>query len=238
MANRSGTPSPAPSRRPLTRRRILECSLKIIDRDGLETLSMRKLAAELDVAAMSLYNHVPNKDSLLEGVTEVLLGEIDLASTEKEDWMEAMRDALLSFRDVLLAHPNAMPLIQSKPIMTPEAFHPVEQSLATLRRGGFGPEDALRSHWALIGFTLGHVAFQLMNPLTDPDRAEARMAMTRDNLAPAEFPCFYESLPFAVGCDFEAAFELGLDALLVGLKARLAGSTNAPEPSPPKVVTP
>ncbi len=228
MDSRSERPSPDPSREPLTRRRILECSLKIIDRDGLESLSMRRLAAELNVAVMSLYNHVPNKDALLEGVTEVLLGEIDLASTENEDWVEGMRAALLSFRDVLLAHPNALPLIQSKPIVSPEAFHPVEQSLATLRRGGFGPEDALRSHWALIGFTLGHVAFQLMNPLTDPARDDARVAMTRDNLAPAEFPCFYESLPFAVGCDFEAAFELGLDALLVGLKARLGEPAIAP----------
>lgn len=227
MASRSETPSPPASREPLTRRRILECALRIIDRESLESLSMRKLAAELDAGAMSLYNHVPNKDSLLEGVTEVLLAEIDLASTENEDWAEGMRTALLSFRKVLLAHPNALPLIQTKPIVSPEAFHPVEQSLATLRRGGFGPEDALRSHWALIGFTLGHVAFQLMNPLTDSARADAKVAMTRDNLAPAEFPCFYECLPFAVGCDFEAAFELGLDALLVGLKARLAGSTNA-----------
>lgn len=209
-------------REPLSRTRILACALAMIDRYGLEGLSMRRLAAELDVSAMSLYNHVPNKDALLEGVTEALLGEIDLSAVAREEWDEALRAGFRSFRTALLSHPNALPLIQTKPIVTPEAFRPVELSLATLRRAGFESNTALEAHWVLVGFTIGHVSFQLTNPLNDPLTSESEMFLRRQQLPAEEFPNLFECLPHAIGCDFDAAYAFGLDTIIEGLRVRLA----------------
>jgi AcrR family transcriptional regulator len=203
---------------PLTRARILGCALALIDRDGLESLSMRKLAAQLGVAPMSLYNHIPGKDALLEGVTETLLAEIDISLPE-DGWAETLRSAVLSFRRVLLDHPHAVPLIESKRVMTPAALRPVEFSLSLFRGAGFSPDDALSAHWAIVGFTLGHVTFQISNPLTEVSPQEA---LARSGELPAQqFPCYFEVLPKAASCDYDAAFDFGLDILIQGLQAKL-----------------
>lgn len=204
---------------PLTRARILGCALRLIDRDGLESLSMRKLAAQLGVAPMSLYNHIPGKDALLEGVTETLLAEIDITPAPEAGWAETLRSAVLSFRRVLLDHPHAVPLIESKRVMTPAALRPVEFSLSLFRGAGFSPDEALSAHWAIVGFTLGHVTFQISNPLTEVSPQEA---LARAGDLPAQlFPCYFEVLPQAASCDYDAAFAFGLDILIQGLQAKL-----------------
>lgn len=205
---------------PLTRDRILQCALELIDRDGLDALSMRKLAAQLGAAPMSLYNHVPGKDAVLEGVTEVLLSEIQITPGEDEAWADTLRAAVLSFRRVLLHHPHAVSLIETKRVMTATALRPVEFSLALFRRAGFSPDDALSAHWAIVGFTLGHVSFQISNPLTEPS-AQEPAARPSEELSATEFPCYFEVLPQAALCDFDAAFEFGLDILIQGLQTKL-----------------
>jgi AcrR family transcriptional regulator len=204
---------------PLNRARILRCALRLIDGDGLESLSMRKLAAQLGVAPMSLYNHIPSKDSLLEGVTEALLAEIDIAPVPGGEWAQTLRSAVLSFRRVLLDHPHAVPLIESKRVVTPAALRPVEFSLSLFRGAGFSPDDALSAHWAIVGFTLGHVTFQISNPLTEVSLQEV-FAQSGD-LPAKQFPCYFEVLPQAANCDYDAAFEFGLDILIQGLQAKL-----------------
>jgi AcrR family transcriptional regulator len=204
----------------LTRERILAKALEIVDRDGLEALSMRHLAAELDATAMSLYNHVPSKEAVLEGITEVLLGEIDLSAVEGDDWAESLKAGHRSFREVLLRHPSALPLVSTKPIAGPDAFRPVEVSLDLLRRAGFDPENALRAHWALVGYTLGHVGFQCTNPLAS-EQAMEDLIERKTALPPEQFPRILETLPHAIDCDYDGAFEFGLDTIIEGLKSRL-----------------
>ncbi|MDQ3955997.1 MAG: TetR/AcrR family transcriptional regulator C-terminal domain-containing protein [Actinomycetota bacterium] len=209
------------ARTPLTRERILRGALAIVDRDGLEALSMRRLGAELGVEAMSLYNHVSSKDELLEGVSGLLLQDIELPDPSNGDWTDVMKTGLLSFRSLLLEHPRVIPIIQSKPDVTPEAFAPIEFSLDVLRRAGFGPEDALQAHWALIGYTLGHVSFQMSSAFSDEESAQGHIALRQEVLPENEFPRLFEVLPFLAECDFDAGFEFGLDTLLAGLKQRL-----------------
>lgn len=208
-------------RTPLTRERILRGALAIVDRDGLEALSMRKLGAELGVEAMSLYNHVSSKDELLEGVTGILLQDIELPDPSVGDWTDSMKTGLLSFRSLLLEHPRFIPIIQSKPDVTPEAFAPIEFSLDLLRRAGFEPEDALKAHWALIGYTLGHVSFQTSSAFSDKESAQSHIALRHEALPEKEFPRLFEVLPYLAECDFDAGFEFGLDTLLAGLKQKL-----------------
>ena len=206
----------------LTRDKILQTALDLIDRDGLEALSMRRLGAELGVEAMSLYNHVPNKDALLDGVTETMLREIDMTGIEESPWDQAMRAACRSFRSVLLAHPNAMPLIAARPEVTPEAFSPIELSLGLFKKAGFGPEDMVLAHWLVVGYVLGHVGFQVASPLGDPNQVESEVALRKELLPPDAFPNIHASLPYLAKCDFEAGFEFGLDTIIEGLKLRLA----------------
>src|SRR5918998_4367880 len=97
-------------RRPLSRRRILETAVRYVDREGLEALSMRKLGSELGVEAMSLYNHVPNKSALLDGMVEVLLGELEVSS-EDEEWERRGRGGYPAFPRVAAEHPHLVFLL-------------------------------------------------------------------------------------------------------------------------------
>jgi AcrR family transcriptional regulator len=215
------TPESDKLREPLTRDRILGTALEMIDRDGLEELSMRRLASELGVSPMSLYNHIPNKDAVLEGVTEKLLGEINLSDVETQDWAEGLKIGFRLFRKVLLKHPHALPCIENKPVVTPDAFRPIELSLSLLARAGFSPQDAVFAHWTLVGYTLGHASFQVNNPIANPDNAQELMLLKLQNLPPEEFPNLSEALPYTIDCDFDAAFEFGLEAVVDGLRAEL-----------------
>src|SRR5215218_3500871 len=115
-------------RRPLSRRRILEAAVRFVDREGLEALSMR----ELGVEAMSLYNHVPNKSALLDGMVEVLLGELEIPP-EDEGWERRIREAYRAFRRLAHEHPNVFPLLVVRPPDTMDGIWLVEEFLKTLR---------------------------------------------------------------------------------------------------------
>src|SRR5213596_3087062 len=100
------------SRLPLSRERVLEAAIRIADEGGIEALTMRKLARELGVEAMSLYNHVANKDDLVDGIVDLVVSEIDLPSTA-EDWETAIREYAISAHEALLRHPWACSLVMS-----------------------------------------------------------------------------------------------------------------------------
>lgn len=215
-----------PGKEGLNRRRILECALVLVDRHGLEALSMRRLAAELDATAMALYNHVPNKDAVLEGVTELALGEIDLETATTGDWAMGLKGGFHSFRRVLLRHPSLVTLLQSSAIMTPDAMRPIEVSLSRLREAGFEPEDALRAHWALVGYTLGHVTWQLTSPLMNEGESKEIALEHKRGLPREHFPALAEVMPYLEKCDMDGAFDFGLDALVSGLKDKLGAQTS------------
>src|ERR671910_3474527 len=122
-------------RQPLSRRRILEAAVRLVDRGGLEALSMRKLGSELGVEAMSLYNHVPNKGALLDGMVEVLLGELEVPP-ENHGWEERVRDGYRAFRRLAHEHPNVFPLLVERPPETMDGVWLVEKFFQTLRGGG------------------------------------------------------------------------------------------------------
>src|SRR5215213_7793139 len=135
-------------RRPLSRRRILEAAVRFVDREGLDALSMRKLGSELGVEAMSLYNHVPNKSALLDGMVEVLLGELEIPP-EDEGWERRVRGAYRAFRRLAHEHPNVFPLLVVRPPETMDGIWLVEEFLKTLREAGFDPQTALYAFRAL-----------------------------------------------------------------------------------------
>jgi AcrR family transcriptional regulator len=200
----------------LSRRRVLEAAVRFVDREGLGSLTMRRLGAELGVEAMSLYNHVPNKGALLDGMVEVLLGEVEIPPRSK-DWEERVRDGYRAFRWLAHEHPNVFPLLVERPPETMDGVWLVEEFLHTLREAGFGAEEALHAFRSLSSYTFGYAMAEIRGFALEPDgsRLGAR------SLSPEEFPNLCELGPRLENVDHDAEFEFGLDLILSSLQTRL-----------------
>ena len=203
-------------RQPLSRRRVLEEAVRFVDREGLEALTMRKLGAELGVEAMSLYNHVPNKSALLDGMVEVLLGELEVPP-ETYSWEERIREGYGAFRRLAHEHPNVFPLLVNRPPETMDGVWLVEEFLRTLEEAGFGKETALHAFRALSSYTFGYAMAEIRGFALEPDGS--RLGAHR--LSPEEFPRLCELKPLLENVDHDAEFEFGLDLILAGLRVTL-----------------
>ncbi len=177
---------------------------------------MRKLGGELGVEAMSLYNHVPNKGALLDGMVEVLLGELEVPP-EDEGWERRVREAYRAFRRLAHGHPNVFPLLITRPPETMDGVWLVEEFIRTLRGAGFDPETALYAFRALSSYTSGYAMAEIRGFAMEP--AGARLGTV--TLSPDDFPNIHELDAPLREVDHDAEFEFGLDLILAGLKERL-----------------
>lgn len=177
---------------------------------------MRKLGAELGVEAMSLYNHVPNKDALLDGMVEVLLEELEVPSGD-EGWEERVRGAYRSFRDLARRHPNVFPLFVTRPPRTMDGVWLVEEFLQTMREAGFDATTALYAFRTLSGYATGYAMAEIRGFAMEPggDRAGATV------LPADEFPRISELDEQLGEVDRNAEFEFGLGLILAGLREKL-----------------
>jgi TetR/AcrR family tetracycline transcriptional repressor len=200
-------------RRPLSRRRILEAAVRFVDREGLEALSMRKLGSELGVEAMSLYNHVPNKSALLDGMVEVLLGELEIPP-EDEGWERRIREAYRAFRRLAHEHPNVFPLLVVRSPDTMDGVWLVEEFLKTLRDAGFEPQTALYAFRVLSSYASGYAMAEIRGFAMEP--AGGRLGAV--TLSPDDFPHIHELDTPLRKVDHDAEFEFGLDLILTGLQ--------------------
>lgn len=155
---------------PLTRERVLRAAMDLVDEGGLEALSMRKLGQVLGVEAMSLYKHVANKDDILGGMTELVLGEIALPSDE-EDWEAAVRTCAISFHDALVQHPWASNLIMSIPRVSSARLDYMEWLMRRLREAGFSADATYHAYHALDSHILGFSLWQQGHTLTKEQTA-------------------------------------------------------------------
>ena len=203
-------------RRPLSRRRVLEAAVLFADREGLEALSMRKLGAELGVEAMSLYNHVPNKDALLDGMVEVLLGELEVPS-EGAGWEERVREAYRGFRRLARRHPNVFPLLVLRPPNTMDGVWLVEEFLKTMRGAGFDAPTALYAFRTLSAYATGYAMAEIRGFAMEPGGGRDGAVV----LPAEEFPHISSLEEKLVGVDRDAEFEFGLDLILGGLREKL-----------------
>jgi AcrR family transcriptional regulator len=166
----------------LSRDRIVEAALELVDRDGLEGLSMRRLGERLGVEAMSLYNHVAGKDALLDALIEDTLDEATRDLPDGGGWQDMLRGYASALRRALLRHPRAAELGLRRPATTPGSLDAVERLLGTLARAGVPPERGLDMVNALSVFVLAHVVAEAqvdpappggLDPQTHPRLAEA-----------------------------------------------------------------
>ncbi|WP_394841081.1 TetR/AcrR family transcriptional regulator C-terminal domain-containing protein [Pendulispora brunnea] len=205
---------------PLSRERILSTALSILDREGLEAISMRRVGDELGVEAMSLYNHVANKAAMLDGIFETILRELP-APARSSSWRSALRKRARELRQVLRAHPHALPIFATRPAVTPASLAHVESVLEVLRRAGFSPRRALGALQVLAAYVVGHTIATRSPRKPDED---ARPAYER--LSEEHFPRVREAARVLANYDETKEFELGLEAMLTGLEAARRGHSS------------
>jgi AcrR family transcriptional regulator len=213
------TSRPRPRDR-LTRDRILRAAIANADGGGLETLTMRKLADELGVAPMALYRHVENKDDLIDGIVDIVFGEIDLPSVGQK-WKTAMRRRAISLRDVLLRHRWAIGLMESRVNPGPANLRHHDAVIGSLRAGGFDMAAVAHAYSLLDSYIYGFALTKMNLPFDRGDNV-AEIAQTMlDPFPVGEYPnlmAFISEHAMQPGYDYSDEFEPGLDAILDSLK--------------------
>jgi AcrR family transcriptional regulator len=211
----------------VTRDVVLAAALDIIDRDGADKLSMRRLAAALDRDPMILYRHAPSKAALLDGVAETVLAQLTVDATDP-DWAGQLRAVARSYRALALAHPHVVPMLVTRPLAIPlglrppGALRPFEDVLALLTRAGFSGPDALHINRALFGFLHGHILNELQELVDNPDETDDLLRLGLHRLPIGEFPLLRSLASVLASYDGAAELERGLDILLAGLTSTLA----------------
>jgi AcrR family transcriptional regulator len=213
-------------RLPLSRDRILDSALALVDEHGLESLTMRKLGQELGFEAMSLYNHVANKDDLIDGILDLVLAEGERPSAVGE-WDAAVRRSAVSVHDALRRHPWACPLLMLPGRIRPARLQYMDALLGCLRQAGFSAETTFTAYHVLDGHILGFSLWQASHTYSDLDVAEMTERF-KNTITPDAYPYLNEHAQqhFTDGPHSEVrAFEFGLDLILDGLRrAHAAGA--------------
>lgn len=213
---------PRAARQPLSRDIVLSCALRLVDEHGLEALSMRRLGKELGVEAMSLYNHVPSKAALLDGLIESVISEVEPADANLE-WTEQVRDMARSYRVVANAHPHVVSLIATRPFNTPAALEPLERALGLFRSAGLDEASSLHAFRTIASFATGYTLAETEGFFGEHVPADTEDLLQPENLDPARFPNLIELLPTITSCDHDAEFEFALDVMIEGLRTKLEG---------------
>ncbi|WP_035748305.1 TetR/AcrR family transcriptional regulator C-terminal domain-containing protein [Glycomyces sp. NRRL B-16210] len=208
----------------LSRERVLRAAVAVADERGLPALTMRSLAESLGVEAMSLYHHVANKEAVLDGLVEVVMAEIEqaLAGLEapepEDDWKTAMRRRVLASREVLLKHPWAPRVFETRTGTSLAVAKYFDGVLGLMRRGGFDYELGHRALHALGSRALGF-SQELFEPdsVEPPEEAVAAMAEQVPHLVAMIADASHGGALLG-WCDYQAEFEFGLDLILDGLE--------------------
>ncbi len=188
-------------RRPLSRRRILDAAVELVDREGLGALSMRRLGRELGVEAMSLYNHVPNKEALLGGMVEVLIEGLEIPTESSGGWERQVRGSFRAYLKLARAHPEVFQLFATRPLGTGEALRIFE----VLRGAGLDMVPALHAFRTLSSYTIGYALAEIKG---FPLELEGG-------------PRALELAPPLKKVDRDAQFDYGLDLIISGLRQKL-----------------
>ncbi len=213
------------ARVPLSRERVLEAAVALADEHGIDAVSMRRVGQELGVEAMSLYNHVANKDDLLDGMVENVVREIDIVAGEPGEWRHRMRNQALTARAVMVRHPWAIRVLETRTTMTAPLLVYFDAILGILLDAGFSMELTHHAVHALGSRVLGFVQelFDDSDELADsPEVVELMIRQMSDeypNLARLMREIQHdEDSILGQGCDDQIEFEFGLDVILDGLE--------------------
>ncbi|NNF10472.1 MAG: TetR family transcriptional regulator [Acidimicrobiia bacterium] len=204
-----------PEREPVTEERILAAAVRLADAEGVDALSMRRLGRELGVEAMALYNHVANKDAILDGLVEVVLAEIETPAPDDE-WKDAMRRRAASARAVFLSHPWAIGLLESRPQnSSPRRLGYYDAVLGALSRAGFDSRLAMRAFSAIDAYVYGSILQELALAFDDDASLQEVGADLMEQMA-SSYPHLTAATGDAMadGYDHAEEFMFGLELLI------------------------
>lgn len=230
-------PDATVAREPLNRARVLKAALGIIDAEGVEALSMRRLGAELGVDPMAVYRHVDGKDAVLDGVAELLWEELPDACPEDGDWAASLRAFASAIRSLFHAHPHAAPLMLQRPVLPVPQLEKSHQQLEALQAAGFDREDAAEILRTLISFSTGYgLAEVTCYALVDgeawpPPGSERDLLIAFAQFLPPGTPARLVDVAIALWAmaDSDATFESSIDLILSGARLRLERRRGASE---------
>ena len=206
-------------RLPLSRERVLDAAIALADEGGIESLSMRKLGQELGVEAMSLYNHVANKDDLESGIVEIVLGEIEVPSGA--DWKAALRRTAISSHDAFVRHRWACSLMMRASGVSPARMRWMEAVLRTLREAGFSADLTHHAYHALDSHITGFTLWQVSMPFETKEELDDIAGWFLSQIPTDEYPYVVEHAHQHLepaSPDGKSEFEFGLDLILDGLE--------------------
>jgi AcrR family transcriptional regulator len=214
VGDATATARRAPAQPRLSRGRIVDAAVSLIERGGPEALSMRRLGGELGVEAMSLYHHVAGRDELVRAIGDRMLEplhEVELA----RGWREACRRFATALRGIALAHPATFKLVGLEPLDTPTSLAPVERFLGALVAEGFAPRVALAVYRAVAAYARGYALAEATGFTVDAAKPTGRKRLRA--LPADEFPILRGLAQELADLDADSGFEIGLSALLDGL---------------------
>ena len=219
--------------RQVTRSLILRTALAIIDRDGVDALSMRRLSDAVDRDTTVLYRHVASKAAVLDGVAEIVLSQLSVDTTDRV-WSRQLRVVAHRFRALALEHPNVVPLLVTRPLATPlgqrppGTLRPLEDVLTLLTSAGLTGDDALHIYRVLFAYLHGHILNELQEIIERPEETDHVLQLGLYRLSIIEFPQIRALAPALASYDGATELDRGLDLLLTGLTAALAHPDGSP----------
>lgn len=198
---------------------MLAGALRLVDEQGIERLTMRRLGTELGVDPMAIYHYLPDKSALFDGLIERVFAEVE-APAPTGDWKQDLTALGAAFRETLLAHANALPLLATRPPITEAAFELVEVAIGTLRNGGFSEQDAADGVDCLGRLVIGHALAEVATPPGDVGGGEAQHVEAQRALPPERFPHLAAVERANVSHDPERLFRLAVEGLILSLAQR------------------
>jgi AcrR family transcriptional regulator len=211
----------ASARAPLSRQRALSTAVALADAEGIGSLTMRRLAQELGIEAMSLYHHVANKDDILDGMVDMVFGEIELPSVDAE-WKTAMRQRARSARAALTRHPWAISIMESRSSPGPATLRHHDAVIGSCRRAGFSVAMAAHAFSLLDSYIYGFVLQEVNLPFDDTDNLEEVVESMMMPFSADDYPHLVELATEHVlqpGYSYADEFEYGLGLILDSLEA-------------------
>ena len=192
---------------------MLAAALRLIDREGLQALTMRRLGRELGVEAMSLYNHVRGKEDLLDGVVELLAREVEIPSVGS--WDDRLREVVRGYRGLARLHPNAFPLIALRPLNTRGSLEPIEATLTIACSAGFDVEASMLAVRVLASYASGYALSELNGFGLEGEAG----ALDAQALPADSFPLLRALAPQLRSQNHDVEFERGLELIMTALRA-------------------
>ena len=215
----------------LTREQVLVAALEIIDQDGVDALTMRRLGQALDRNPMGIYRHAADKDALLDGVVEQVLSELVIRhqpdTGEEQDWETTLRRTAHAFRQIALAHPHVVPLLVTRSMSGPLAqrplgtLRPFEELLEVFIAAGFDPHGALHATRLFTGFLYTHIQDELQQRLDNPDETDDLLRLGLHRLPITQFPRLRSLATVLATYDGATELDEGLAIVLAGLRSQL-----------------